>query len=131
MKSPILSILLQFAFFSCPAVQAGVQEAWIQKYANSANAGTNQAVAMALDSQGNIIVAGSSQNTNGDFDYVTLKYAPNGSNQWVQRFTSAGGGNDQVRALALDKHDNVFITGKSATVKYNTQRLPEPQPVRL
>lgn len=76
---------------------------------------------MALDSQGNVIIAGSSQSTNGDFDYVTLKYAPNGSNLWVQRYGSTNGIDDQARAMILDKHDNVYVTGTSATVKYDAQ----------
>lgn len=117
--SPMIIIISLFAFFSCPVVQAGVQEAWIQKHTAWAGIGTNQAVAMALDSQGNIIVTGSSQSTNGDFDYVTLKYAPNGSNQWVQRYSSTNTSDDQVRALVLDKNDNVFVTGTSVTIKYN------------
>jgi len=41
--------------------------------------GTNQAVKMALDSNGNIYVTGFSQNTNTNLGYVTIKYAPNGN----------------------------------------------------
>ena len=79
MKNPILAVVSLLVSSLCSVVHAGVQEAWIQKYNAGAGSGTNQAVAIALDSQGNIIVAGSSQNSTGDFDYVTLKYAPNGS----------------------------------------------------
>jgi len=116
---PAVSIVSLLILLSCAAVQANVQQAWIQKYNAELSEGSNQAVAMALDSFGNIIVAGSSQGANGDFDYVTLKYAPNGSKLWVQRYASTNSSDDQVRALALDRDDNVYVTGTSATAKYN------------
>jgi len=76
---------------------------------------------MELDSHGNIIVAGSSRGTNGDFDYVTIKLARNGSDLWVQRYALTNSSDDQVRALVLDRNDNVYVTGTSATVKYDAQ----------
>ena len=121
MKHSIVPIVLVFAMVSCSAVHASVQEAWIQKYNAGRSEGTNQAVAMALDSQANIIVAGSSQSTNGDFDYVVLKYAPNGARMWVQRYASTNGSDEQARAMILDQEDNVYVTGTSATVKYSAQ----------
>ncbi|MGD1086625.1 MAG: hypothetical protein ABSA47_17955, partial [Verrucomicrobiota bacterium] len=60
----------------CPAQ---VQQDWVAKYNNGIPNGTNQAVKMALDGAGNIYVTGFSQNTNGNLDYATIKYAPNGS----------------------------------------------------
>ena len=125
MKFGAFFIISLFLLPTALIVEAGVQEAWMQHYAAGAGSGTNQAVAMALDSRGNVIVAGSSQRTNGDFDYVTLKYAPNGSIQWVRRYTSAGNSDDLVRALVLDKSDNVFVTGTSATIKYDSSGAPQ------
>ena len=78
MKYPILAIV-SLVLLSCAVVQAGVQETWVATYNGGLAQGTNQAVAMALDSQGNVIVAGSSTGAAGDFDYVVLKYAPNGN----------------------------------------------------
>ena len=59
--------------------RAQIQQAWVTHYNNGITNGTHQAVKMALDSSGNIYVTGFSQNTNGNLGYVTIKYAPNGS----------------------------------------------------
>jgi hypothetical protein len=101
---------------------AAVREAWLATYNGDLSEGTNRAVAMAMDSQGNIIVAGSSRGTNGDFDYVVLKYAPGGANLWTQRFSSTNNASDdQVRAMVIEKTDNVYVTGTSTTVTYDAQ----------
>ena len=62
---------------------AQIQQAWVARYNNGITAGTNQAVKMALDSAGNIYVAGFSQNASSNFGYVTIKYAPNGNQLWA------------------------------------------------
>jgi hypothetical protein len=71
-----LTILLLFGVLAFSA-SAQVQQAWVAKYNNGILKGTNQAVKMALDSAGNIYITGFSQNTNGNLDYATIKYAPN------------------------------------------------------
>jgi hypothetical protein len=106
------------------AAGASVQTAWTQRYSAGRTKGTNEAVAMALDHQGNVVVAGSSRGTAGDFDYVVLKYAPSGSNVWVRRFTSAGNSDDRVRALQVDTGGNVYVTGTSVTIKYDPEGAP-------
>ncbi len=65
---------------------AQIQQAWIARYNNGIPNGTNQAVKMALDSAGNIYVLGFSQNTNTNLGYVTIKYAPNGTQLWAARY---------------------------------------------
>jgi hypothetical protein len=100
-------------------LQGGVQEAWMRRYNAGRNTGTNQAVATALDREGNLIVVGSSTSPLGDFDYVVLKYTPAGSNVWVRRYTSFNASDDQVRALAVDDLDRIYVTGTSATIKYS------------
>jgi hypothetical protein len=96
---------------------AQVQQAWIARHTLSTT-GTNQAVALAFDKAGNIIVAGHGTSTNGDFDYVTLKYASNGSLLWEANYS--GPGDDQVRAMTLDQSGKVLVTGTSVTVKYDS-----------
>jgi hypothetical protein len=65
---------------------AQIQQAWVARYNNGITNGTNQAVKMALDSNGNIYVLGVSQNTNNNLGYVTIKYSPNGTQLWAARF---------------------------------------------
>jgi hypothetical protein len=99
---------------------AQVQQAWVARYNNSITNGTNQAVKMALDSNGNIIVTGFSQNTNNQLGYVTIKYAPGGNQLWAVRYDSTNSPTAMPAAMALDNRNNVLITGSALTVKYDT-----------
>ncbi len=113
MKSSISYLLLALAL----PLQAQVHQAWIARHTLSP-IGTNQAVAMSLDNDGNILIGGHGTSTNGDFDYVALKYAPSGSLLWNARY--AGAGDDQVRSMKVDGEGNTVLTGTSVTVKYGT-----------
>jgi hypothetical protein len=70
------------------SASAQIQQAWVAKYNNGITDGTSQAVKMVLDNTGNIYVTGFSQNTNTNFGYVTIKYAPNGNQLWSTRYDS-------------------------------------------
>ncbi|MBK7660142.1 MAG: Ig-like domain repeat protein [Betaproteobacteria bacterium] len=83
--------------------------------------------AIALDAQGNVIVAG--QGGDGLFgrDYKTIKYAAaDGATIWERSFAGVVGGWDSVRAVATDAAGNVIVTGLSdngfdsdiVTIKY-------------
>src|SRR3989442_1594708 len=109
MKTTLLAI-----FCSLLAVQgfSQIQQAWVKRYSLVSSA-TNQATAMALSPEGNIIVAGSSAGSNGDLDYTLIKYAPNGQQVWLARYDSATNGADQLRGLAVDTNGNSLLTGTS------------------
>lgn len=68
---------------------------------------------MVLDDSGNIYVTGESQveATGGDLDWITIKYKPNGDTAWIRSFEWTGGGPDEPYSIALDKKNNIFITG--------------------
>lgn len=71
-------------------------------------AGAANAVAVAMDAAGNVIMAG---NANGGFRLI--KYAgASGSPMWEQR--AAGGALDIAWGLALDPAGDVFLMGKAA-----------------
>jgi hypothetical protein len=82
--------------------------------------------ASAVDSAGNLYLAGYSGGTNSD--YVTMKFAgANGTALWTNQYDGPAGGNDLALALAVDKAGEVCVTGQStftngnvnfATVKY-------------
>lgn len=92
---------------------------WTQRYTGGNNG--NSAYAMAVDRNNNVIVTGGSFNDSGVLEYATVKYAPDGTQLWVQRY---GMKNDEssARAIAVDKDGNVIVTGSSGgdsvTLKY-------------
>jgi hypothetical protein len=111
--------LLTFAILAVSiALHGAVQEAWVARYNGGPTIGTN--VSIALAPQGNLVVAGHGTSTNGDYDYLILKYSPNGTLLWSSRYDSAPGSNDLLRALAVDTDGSVYVAGTSKTVKYNS-----------
>lgn len=110
-----------------PVVPAGgVYEAWVARYSGPAN-DYDGAVAIVLDSSGNVYVTGESVSLPTGADYLTIKYNSSGEEEWVARYD--GGLGDAATSMAIDSSGNVYVTGQSwnaktaeydyATVKYN------------
>jgi len=97
-----------------------IQQASAVHYNNGILNGTNQAVKMALDSAGNIYILGFSQNANSNLGYVTIKYAPNGSQLWSTRYDSTNYPSAAPTSFALDLSNNVILTGSALTIKYDS-----------
>jgi hypothetical protein len=87
---------------------------------------------MALDGIGNIYVTGTCNGINDRSDYVTAKYNPNGTEQWIKSFNGSSNSTDIGRSIALDGSGSVYVTGYTSvndgsrnggtnygTVKYN------------
>jgi hypothetical protein len=105
----------------------GVQQ-WVAIYNGPSANSTDQAVDVGVDTQGNVYVTGISERAGlGSDDYCTIKYSPQGVQQWVRRYGPYQGVNDPY-ALAIDILGNVYVTGEStgigtgqdyATIKYS------------
>src|SRR6266498_1812184 len=103
------------------------QELWVARYNGPGN-GEDDAVAIAVDSSGNVYVTGQSLGLGtGLFDYATIKYDSAGQEQWVARYSLPA--SDLAVAIAVDGSGNVYVTGRStglgtfpdyATVKYDS-----------
>ena len=95
---------------------------WVARY-NGAGNGKDKTWDLAVDTSGNVYVTGYSENRNSGFDYCTVKYNSQGSEQWVARYDEYG--RNDTEAIAVDNTGNVYVTGGSnddfATIKYNPQ----------
>ena len=111
MKTPYLILCVLGVLVVNDSVLAQPQQAWVQRYNGGFAGKTNAPLAMKLDAAGNIYVAGSSQNASNFYDYVILKYAPNGVLQWSARYSPTNGGTYPVNGFALDPNGNTYMTG--------------------
>jgi uncharacterized delta-60 repeat protein len=100
---------------------------WVARYRGPGNS-YDSADAIAVDNSGNVYVTGISYGSGTGGDCVTIKYDPNGSQLWVNRYNGSGNGDDRAWALALDNSNNIYVTGNSVgsgtgydcvTIKYD------------
>ncbi|MDZ7344556.1 MAG: SBBP repeat-containing protein, partial [candidate division KSB1 bacterium] len=117
----------------------GLESVWVRRYNHAATNDYEMANALALDAAGNAYVTGASyRGQQGGYDYATVKYDPQGEENWVIRHQ--GPGDDIPRAIALDREGNVYVTGYSEktpgadrdylTIKYAQSavtRVEQPQ----
>jgi hypothetical protein len=111
---------------------AAGQRQWVRVY-NGPIGHCDMAYALAIDSAGNAVVAGSSQGSTTEkiFDeFVTVKYDPAGNQIWAQRYSTQQIGDDAY-SLAVDAENSVYVSGTGyastggatsrdiITVKYN------------
>lgn len=75
----------------------------------------DQAYAMAVDSDGNVFVRGTTGAPVGsNYDYTTVKYDRlTGAELWVARYPGLGNVSNTGYAIALDVLGNGFVTGLS------------------
>ncbi len=110
---------------------AQVWEEWIAVYNGPGN-GTDDAAGITIDQDGFIYVTGTGVRPETGNDYVTIKYSPDGIEQWISYYNHVEpsyNGADGATALVVDSIGNVYVTGISigywtwhdgATVKYNS-----------
>lgn len=86
------------------------------------------AKAIDVDDFGNVYIAGSSENTNGGKDYITIKYDQAGTELWNNKYGASGGTNiAEAEKLAITTNGEVIIIGTLdkagnkdfATIKYD------------
>lgn len=105
-------------------------EIWVERYDGSAN-GVDYANAVAVDGSGNVYVVGQSTGSGTGFDYVSIKYYPNGdiASGWPKSYNGPGDWDDCASAVAVDRSGNAYVTGHSygggtwydyLTIKYDS-----------
>lgn len=91
----------------------------------------NKGKKIKLDNSGNIIVLGDLTYMQTRSDIATLKYDNQGNLQWIKTYINESGQSGNARDLALDKSNNIYITGEVyyllpgntdfVTIKYDPQ----------
>ena len=83
-----------------------------------AEAGLNsRGLSIAATSDGQIVVAGSIDDANGEPDYLARQYNGPGETAWTTRYASARQKNNFLADITLDPFGNILLTGNSDTVK--------------
>ncbi|MGV3771875.1 MAG: SBBP repeat-containing protein [Verrucomicrobiales bacterium] len=83
---------------------------------NQLTSSSDQAIDLAVDSQGNSFAVGNSFGENTDKDITTVKFDSQGRILWVRRFNGTWDGADEAHSVALDPNGNILVAGTS----YNT-----------
>ncbi len=92
--------------------RGNVQEEWVARY-EGPGGGWDHAFDLGVDGSGNVYVTGRSEGSGTGNDYATIKYGPDGTEQWVARYDGPASGSDWAWALAIDGLDHVYVTGRS------------------
>ncbi len=105
---------------------------WTNRYNGPGN-GFDEARGLAVDGSNNIIVLGDSVGNGTGYDYATIKYSSSGVPLWTNRYCGPGNSEDRVAAIAVDRHNNLVVTGTSpgnsgdhdyVTIKYSASGVP-------
>lgn len=107
-----IHITLLAVFFSISSIYCQVNIQWQVAYDNSAN--IDQSVGIVVDDNGNSFVTGTSWNGT-DFDIVTIKYDPNGIEDWVSTYDGLNNFVDEATGIAIDKNGFIYVSGHSNT----------------
>lgn len=91
--------------------------------------GADEAIGMALDGEGNIILVGKESAQDQGFAYGVMKYGPDGREIWAVHYQEEPGCYNTPFALAVDAGGNAVITGQgldpgsstahATTIKYD------------
>lgn len=82
---------------------------WASRY--DGNNGIDKSSDVTIDSSGYVYVSGSSQGAGSGYDILTIKYNPDGTENWVQRYNGGSNGDDHSTGIAVDASGNVYSGG--------------------
>jgi streptogramin lyase len=85
-------------------------EQWVVNYVASSS---DNPFDLELDQEGCIYITGRSNS-----DYATIKYNPDGSQEWLMQYNGVENHSDYSKAITLDSSGNVYITGKCGLENY-------------
>ena len=110
MKSRVLVLTLcLWGFGGLTLAQESVETAWTAEYEPVNLLYTVQAVDMALDDSGNVVVLAAQRNVEWKADVLLLKYDSDGNLVWTATYDTPGHGDDDPVGLALDSLGNAYV----------------------
>ncbi|HEX7343909.1 MAG TPA: SBBP repeat-containing protein [bacterium] len=109
---------------------ASGDQLWVSRY-DGPDHWQDYARAIAVDLNNNAYVAGSIA-SGGHLQWCTIKYSPNGAQQWIATYNGSAGLGAHANDIAADNFGNVYVTGHQqmpfgpapwdwATIKYNCE----------
>lgn len=101
---------------------------WTRQYDRTG--GTDEIVDMVIDNSNNIYVTGYSGDLESNYDFVTIKYNPNGVQQWVSIYERDSNSQDYGSRIGIDNSGNLYAGGHTVArnqadydmllIKYNS-----------
>lgn len=102
---------------------------WSKIYNNFGVNHYDNSNSIAVDDSSNVFIGGRSDNSAYISDFLVVKYNTFGVQQWVNRFSGVGSGDDAIHKIILDKYGNCYATGSSenqyATMKYSPSGIQQ------
>jgi uncharacterized delta-60 repeat protein len=92
-------------------------EDWVRTYDGGYGSDYGRAIAVD-DGSGNVYVTGMSNGAAG-YDYATVKYLSDGTEDWVERYNADGSNSDDAKDVVVDGSGNIYVTGHSKTAATN------------
>jgi len=77
-------------------------------------------IAVGLDGAGNVYAAGVRYSSETSYDYDLVKYDEHDIEQWAARHDESGHAHDYAADIAIDGAGNIYVTGNTGTIKYNS-----------
>ena len=124
----IAFLLLLFVSIFTESTYSQVNENWVARYTTNTGvtgADYDRAYSVDIDEQGYVYVTGASYETvaNGT-DITTIKYALNGTQEWLRSYNGPQNNFDGGIVVKTDAQGNVYVAGNAAsdyvTLKYSS-----------